>query len=301
MTTGLQLALLAGVLVGSGLAVLFWRLMPTDPDVVDVVQRYSQAGVRSRAAESRIVATGLQDRLGLWAIKRFPASLWRNTPRQQLALLQIPVPVFYGKKVLYAITGLVLAPLISYFFTIIGLPIPFLIPVGASIVLAGVMWFLPDADVRTDARHARTSFSRALGAYTDGVALERLAGAGARQAMETAAANGDSWVFTRIGEELARSRWSGQAPWDALEALSAELGLPALDDLADIMRLSGEGAQVYSNLRARSAGLRAAMLTQEKAKANAANERMSVPMSLLGVVFMVILVTPSLLRVTGTI
>jgi hypothetical protein len=40
-------------------------------------------------------------------------------------------------------------------------------------------------------------------------------------------------------------------------------------DLADIMRLSGqEGAQVYSNLRARSAGMRAAMLNAELAKAN---------------------------------
>ena len=73
-----------------------------------------------------------------------------------------------------------------------------------------------------------------------------------------------------------------------------------LDDLADIMRLSGEeGAQVYAQLRARSASMRAAMLNTEKAKANEIGERMSIPMSLLGVIFLAILVAPALLRVMG--
>ena len=64
------------------------------------------------------------------------------------------------------------------------------------------------------------------------------------------------------------------------------------------MRLSGEeGAQVYASLRARSAAMRTAMLTHEKAKANEVGERMSIPMSLLGVIFLAILVAPALLRV----
>ena len=58
--------------------------------------------------------------------------------------------------------------------------------------------------------------------------------------MEAAALVGDSWVFTRLSEELTRSRWSGQPPWDALHTLADELGLPELEDFADIMRLSGE-------------------------------------------------------------
>ena len=98
-------------------------------------------------------------------------------------------------------------------------------------------------------------------------------------------------------EELARTRWSGLPPWDALHALADELGLPELDDLADIMRLSGEeGAQVYTNLRARSAAMRTAMLNDEMAKANAVGERMSIPGCLLGVIFMALLVAPALLR-----
>ena len=63
------------------------------------------------------------------------------------------------------------------------------------------------------------------------------------------------------------------------------------------MRLSGEeGVSVYANLRARSAAMRAAMLNDEIAEANAVGERMTIPGSLLGVIFMALLVAPSLLR-----
>ena len=66
---------------------------------------------------------------------------------------------------------------------------------------------------------------------------------------------------------------------------------PELDDLADIMQQSGQdGAQIYSNLRARAAAIRSAMLSAELGKANAISERMYIPASLLGIVFMAILV-----------
>ncbi len=298
MTTGLQLAVAGGTLAALGLVLLLWRLIPAQPDLADVVRRYSQDSSRTRAASTALAPTTKRmDRIGVWAIKRLPSSWWVNTPTKELLLLRIPTSRHYGKKVLYALAGLAIPPVFGYFLILLGYPIPILIPLAGSLAMAAVMWFLPDMDVRTDARRARIEFSRALGAYTDLVALERLAGSGSRQAMELAAEVGDSWVFSRISEELARSRWRGQAPWDALQALADELGLPELEDLANIMRLSKDGSQVYSTLRARSAAMRSAMLNDELAKANAVGERMSMPMSGLGVVFMLILVTPALLRV----
>ena len=82
--------------------------------------------------------------------------------------------------------------------------------------------------------------------------------------------------------------------------LSNELALPELGDLADIVRLGGEeGAQIYNQLRAKSGSLRAAMLNAELARANEASEKLSIPMSILGMVFLAILITPALLRVVG--
>lgn len=298
--TTAQLVIASGALVGLGVALLIWRLVPAEPDLRDALDRLSPNHSRRTPATASPAAVDTTERLGLWGIKTLPAGMWARTPTRELAILRKPLSRFYGEKILYALLGLVIPPLLTVLFNTFDAGLPLFVPVFASIALAAVMFLLPDYNARDDARRARAEFSRALGAYIDLVALERHNGAGPRQAMEAAATIGDSWVFTRLSEELARTRWSGLTPWEALRSLADELGLPELDDLADIMRLSGEeGAQVYASLRARSAAMRTAMLNTEKARANEVAERMTIPMSLLGVIFLAILVTPALLRVMG--
>jgi hypothetical protein len=296
MTTGLQLALVAGALIGLGVVLLVIRLMPAEPDLAEALSRLTPARGRAHALNP-VAATSGKERVGVWAMKALPPAVWVRTPTRELALLRIPLARFYGDKLTFAFLGLVIPPLMAWFFDLIGLGFPVAVPALASVGLAATMFFLPNYNAIDDARKARLEFTRALGAYIDLVALERNSGSGVRQAMESAAEVGDSWVFTRLSEELTRSRWSGLPPWDALHTLADELGLPELDDFADIMRLSGEeGAAVYATLRARSAAMRTAMLNDEIAEANAVGERMTIPGSLLGVIFMALLVAPSLLR-----
>lgn len=295
MTTGLQMALAAGALISVGLVLIAVRLTPAQPDLAEALARLTPTW-RPQGSSVVSVPHG-KERLGVWAMKALPSGLWVRTPVRELAVLRIPLARFYGEKLTFAALGLVIAPLLAFFFDLIGLGFPVGIPAVASVGLAAVMFFVPNYNAIDDAKKARLEFSRALGAYIELVALERNNGSGVRQAMEAAAEVGDSWVFRRLSEELTRSRWSGQPPWDALHALAEELALPELDDFADIMRLSGEeGASVYANLRARSAAMRTAMLNDEIAEANAVGERMTIPGSLLGVIFMALLVAPSLLR-----
>lgn len=299
MTTGLQLALAAGALIALGVVLLVVRLMPAEPDLAEALGRLTPTRGRADALGPTTLSGG-KERLGVWAMKALPPAMWVRTPNRELALLRIPLARFYGDKLTFAFLGLLIPPLLAWFFGLIGLGFGVAIPALASLGLAVVMFFLPNYNAVDDARKARLEFTRALGAYIDLVALERHNGSGVRQAMESAAEVGDSWVFTRLSEELTRSRWSGLPPWDALHTLAEELGLPELDDFADIMRLSGEeGASVYANLRARSAAMRTAMLNDEIAEANAVGERMTIPGSLLGVIFMALLVAPSLLRMFG--
>ena len=296
--TGLQLALFGGVSLGAGVALLVRGLLPARPDLGDVLSRLSPGKAGQTAPSPDTGDASAADRLGRWAVRTLPGQVWGKPLDQELALLRIPLTRFYGEKILFALLGTAAAPLLSLLLVVLGWRLPVLLPVGSTVVLTVCLFFLPDANVRDDAKRARTEFARALGAYTDLVALERNSGSGPRQAMEVAAAVGDSWVFRRLREELAYSSWSGEQPWEALRRLSSELGVTELADLADIMRLSGEeGAQVYGQLRARSAAMRTAMLNDEVALSNAVGERMSIPMSLLGVVFLVILVTPALMRV----
>lgn len=300
MSTGLQLALAGGALVGLGVALLMWRLVPAQVDLADALDRLSPEHARRQRADISEPAADSRERLGQWAMKTFPPAAWTRVPRRELAILRIPLSRFYGEKVLFGLVGLVTPSLLTLFFTVIGLHLPLVIPVAATLGFSVFMFFLPDYNARDDAKKARLEFSRALGAYIDMVALERNSGSGPRQAMEVAASVGDSWVFRRLSEELTRSRWSGEAPWDAIRALGRQLGVADLEELADIMRLSGEeSAQIYTQLRARSASMRAAMLNAELAHANAVGERMFIPMSLLGVIFMALLIAPALLRVLG--
>jgi Flp pilus assembly protein TadB len=175
------------------------------------------------------------------------------------------------------------------------------VPVLATLALAATLWFIPTYNVITDARDARVEFARSLGAFVDLVALEMASGSGPRQSMESAAAVGDSWVFARMREELARTRWSGVTPWDALRHLGNEIDMPDLHELADIMRLSGEdGGRVYPQLRARATSMRSAILFAQRTRANEVSERMTLPMTLLGLIFLLILITPQMLRMVGS-
>ncbi|WP_245988373.1 hypothetical protein [Flexivirga caeni] len=300
ITTGLQLALLGGALIALGVVCLIWRFIPAEPDLADALNRLSPVHGRRTANPPLAEPADRTERLGRWAMKTFPPAAWVRTPTKELAILRIPVARFYGEKLMFAAVGLIIPPFFTFLLGVFGLHLPIVLPVIATLALAAVMFFIPDLNARDDAKKSRAEFSRALGAYIDLVALERNSSSGSRQAMEVAAAVGDSWVFKRLSEELALSRWNGVAPWDALKALADELGLPELEDLASILRLSGEeDAQIYNQLRARSASLRAAMLNTELANANEIGERMSIPMSLLGVIFMALLVAPALLRVMG--
>ncbi len=293
------LSVLAGMLVMAGVATFWWWTSPVEPDLVTVLDRLAprRTPPPSPGATSS-ASTG--ERVGRWAIHRLPLT-WIQVPTKDLAVLRKTAASFYGDKLTFAAVALVAVPLLAWLFSL-SFPMTPAIPVAATLAAAVVAWFVPDLDVRRDAAKARKEIARALTAYTDLVALERRGGgSGSRQAMELAAGIGDSWPFRRISETLARSRFSGQQPWDALHDLASQLAVPDLDDLADIMRLCGEeGAQVYDTLRAKAEASRNALLAADQADANATGERMFIPASLPAVVTVTILLVPAILRLIAT-
>lgn len=295
--TGLQLAILFGVLVGVGVAGAVYALVPAQPDLADVLHRLSPGSRRVAAPVSDATAPGMEERLGIWAQRSLPARLLGAVPARDLAVLRRTPAQFYGRKVAYGLVGLALPTLLTGFFTLIGISIPVVVPVGGTVLLGALMFLAPSRDVAQEAKRARAECARALSAFIELCALERNSGAGAAVALAAAADVGDSWVFGRIREELARARYEGKPPWDALTELSDTLGLPELADVSHIMRLAGdENTEVYRSLRARSATVRSALLSEELAEANLVEERMYIPASFLGLVFLALLMAPSLLR-----
>lgn len=297
-----ELAVMAGAIAGLGLTLIVRELMPSQPHLRSALDRLQDTnGEADRRLAVDVGSTSLfQDRLGIALEERFPSLVLHRLPRRELDLLRIPTYRYLGEKALWALFGLLFPALLTLTAGLFGFSLPFTIPAFLSLVFAIVLWFLPDVETRQKAATAREEFTRALGAYIDLVALERAGGAGSTQALENAAEVGDSWVFQRLREEMARARWSGTPPWDGLHTLAEQLGLTELDDLADIMRLSGEeGATVYESLRARANGLRNATLSAEHARANADSERMVMPVAMLGVIFLALLATPTVMRMLG--
>jgi hypothetical protein len=296
--TSLQLLILAGMLVMAGVGTFIWWASPAEPDPVDALNRLSPRHTITPPVQTTAQTSG--ERAGLWAVRRLPIG-WMRIPAADLAVLRKTPASLLGDKLAFVGLAALAVPLLSWMASW-TIPLPVTVPVIATLATMVAGWFVPDLNTRQDAAQARVEFRRALGAYTDLVALERHGGgSGSRHAMELAAEVGDSWPFRRIAEELARSRFSGQQPWDALRHLADELAIPDLNDLADIMRLCGEeGAQVYDTLRARADAGRNAILAADLGHANEVGERMTIPASLTAVIFLSILILPALARLFTT-
>jgi Flp pilus assembly protein TadB len=301
---GLTLAVLAGATCGLGLTVIVRELLPAEPQVAAALDRLAPTRVAATHAVEREPAgetastSSLEERVGRLAQRYLTGRPLVRIPTVELALLRMPIARYLGQKVLLGLIGLLFPALFAVMVLAAGSSLPVAVPTLGALALGALMFLLPDLEVRRKAGAAREEFARATSAYLDLTALERAAGAGATQALEQAATVGDSWVFVRLREQLIRARLSGIAPWDGLHELATELALPELSDLADIMRLSGEeGAAVADTLRARSRGLRTALLTKEQTRANEDSERMVIPVALLGLIFLVILGAPAIVRI----
>ena len=305
MTT-IQLALIAGAITALGLAIIVYRLIPADPELSTFLTNLSPTqSTTSSLQQVDPTGTGVTDRIGLWIMRTLPTG-WLAPSRADLAMLRKPLHSFYGEKVTFGLVGLVLPLALSAIVAIIGgltgFSLPLYIPIGASLLTAIGFSFIPDYNVRTDAADARKAFRQALAVYIDLVSMQRRGNAQPRQAMESAATIADSWVLQRLKEVLIRSRVTGDFPWDALTDLGNEIALSELVEIADIMRLAGDDqVAIYNQLRSKASAMRDALRAEDLADANAAGVRLWMPTVILGLIFIVILGVPVLIRLLTTL
>ncbi|MDF3141065.1 MULTISPECIES: type II secretion system F family protein [unclassified Streptomyces] len=280
-----------GGLAGAGVALLVRELVPSAPKLGPTLRRLDPPATRpgDRARRSH-PSTAWAAR---WA-ERMPGGL----PRTDLDLLNQTPEQFLVNKVALALLGLLAPVVLVVGWTLMGLSVPLLIPAGVGVLLAALLWFVPDWGVASEAAKARTEFAYAAAAWLDLVATRMASNVAADQALEDAARIGRGWAFVRIQEALLRARTEKSSPWQALDDLGTQLNLTVLNDVADIMRLSSDdGASVYDTLRNRAKGLTNELLTAEAARANADSEKLHVPAALLAVIVMIAVAFPAVLNV----
>ncbi|WP_454295890.1 hypothetical protein [Salana multivorans] len=285
--------ILAGGLVGAGAFLLLRPLLGRVPALGPALARLN--GLTPSTAVAPVVGEGLTGRAGAWAQRQLgdrAVTLVTARPAD-LALLERPRHMLLGEKVTCAVIGLLTGPLLALVATLLGLGLGAGLPVAACLLLAALGWFLPDQQIRTAATTARREYAAALGAYLDLVAIARVSGDAANEAMVRTAGLTPHPAFARIAGRLQHATWAGQAPWDALTRLRHEIDVPEIGDIADIMRITDAGGQVVTSLRERARALREGQLAAEHAHASSGSERLTIAMSLTGALFLLMLLYPS--------
>lgn len=289
MTTVIALA--PGMLIALGVCVLVLAFRPQHARLDDALAALSDATIRPDEPAGPVDE---DERVGSWWLRTRRVVVTPDLEKR-LRLKGISVARHYNDKVVYAIGGFVLPIIASILFVWFGLGDP-LWPLLTSVIGAGVGFFLPDLRLRGQAPELNADATESLLTYFDLVTLERLANQSATQSLHAAARLSDNTLFATIRNTLDRARLEQRMPYADLKQVGRDLDLPALVDLADVMRLDESGAALSGALRARVRELRDAHLTAAKVAATTVSERMTVFMVIPSMVFALIFLTPPLLR-----
>ncbi|MFJ9544061.1 type II secretion system F family protein [Streptomyces sp. NPDC101225] len=283
---------LSGGAIGAGAALLIRELLKAQPALGPALARTAPAAWALPAPQ-----LDREEVWGRWLLARLGHLPGVRVPAVDLALLGQGSGQFMLKKTALAALGLLCPVIATIPWIIAGVGLPFYVPAGAGLLVAGLLFVTPDLAIRDQARRAREEFAHALSAYLDLVALKRAADAGPAEALEKAAQVGEGWPFLYLQGALRRARLEKIPPYQALTDLAHAYELPVLTDVADIMRGSAtDGAAVYQALRARTAALNTELLAAQAAEANTASEKMTAPGALLAVLVMLLMAFPAVIR-----
>ena len=287
------LVVLAGAGLGCGLLLIIASLRSPRPTVGEALQRMAHpvivASPGGRSAST--VATSLARAIGL-------DHLVTNSVRRDLRALNRDADEHIARCLICALILGLVPPLAATVMALGGFAVPFTVPIGAALLFAAAGLALPAVGLHEEAEKRRADFKHALGAYLNLVGINVAAGRGVEGALEKAAATGQGPAFVAIRRALMRAQVTGQTPWTALDALGADIGIDELRELAATVSLAGGvGAKVRESLAAKAATLRKRGLTEVQASANAASERMAMPVVLLVVGLIVFIGYPAISRI----
>ncbi|MDO5675928.1 MAG: hypothetical protein Q4G35_00295 [Propionibacteriaceae bacterium] len=220
--------------------------------------------------------------------------------QQKLLLMQgRSVGDFFVEKMVWTLAGFFVPALWALMQFIQGRTVG-LTPLAAALVGAVGGFFIADVRLRSGAEEQQRAAVDGIHTFFDLVVLERLANASAAQATANAAAISAAPLFQRITAGLERARMEQVQPWPELRSIAEEWGVPELSDFADVMQLEEQGAGLADVLRARVRELRDAHLSQQKQRAQAASESMTMWMTIPALLLGLALLAPALLQLAGS-
>lgn len=293
-------ALVVGAALGLGLWLLVAALAPARTPLPVASARLQREG-RLVDIEAE-PAGGVAARLGRTLLPVIGDSRFvRGDTRANLAIVGRPLELHVGRKCLFGLLGAVYVPVIALVLQAGGVALPFVLPLWLAVLTALLGYLLPDLLLASEAEERRRDFRHALGAFVDVMVMLLAANEGIEGALYLAADAGGGWAFGEIRHALREAQLQGDTPWRGLARLGRDLQVDELTELAATAALAGsEGASVRRSLVSKAASIRTHATAEEEAEAQAASARMTLPMLVMLVGFILFVGYPAVtLVVTG--
>ncbi|MFC0531350.1 type II secretion system F family protein [Phytohabitans kaempferiae] len=276
-----------GACLGAAIALLVAAVTParlTAAQALDLLSRPPQQPVDGRGRFHHTIAHPLL-RLGL------P----RRQVRHDLAVLDRDIAAFLARQASLAGLGLLAPSATVAALNLMGAGISWTTPAWMGLLLASGGYLVAEASVHADAEQRRRLLRHTIAALLDLIPPALAAGAGIGQALTDTTAIASGWASDRIRHTLHTARLTHQPPAHALRDLGERTGVVELEQLAGTLQLAGEeGARIRAALIERGEALAQRLAAETEAQAEAATERMSVPLMALTAVFLLALIYPAL-------
>ena len=276
-----------GAGLGAAIALLVAALAParlTLAQSLDAVRRPPRLPLPRRERARHAMAAPLRQ-LGL------P----RPRTRQDLAVLERDPTAFLAGQLGLAGLGLLAPAATVAALNVMGAGIGWSTPLWLGLILAVGGYLLAQMSVHEDAEQRRRLIRHTLAALLDIVPPALAAGAGIEQALTGASRIASGWAARRIRHAIASARLTRQPISQALRDLGQDTGVIELEQLAGTLQLAaGEGTRIREALTARGEALSQRLAAEMEAQAEAATERMSIPLMALTSVFLLFLVYPAM-------
>lgn len=288
-----------GAGIGLGVLLLFRALAPRPAPLDTVLAGLGQPGRAITADEAMDRPdTDQAGRLARRAIEAVGVNVTRH--RHDLELVSRSPERHALDKVLGGIAGFLVPNLVSVALTTMGIgpPLGFIVVLSFGTAVLGFV--MPDLLLHDEAEKKRRAFRHALSSYLDLVNVLLAGGAGIETALHAAADAGDGWGYQTIRNALRRARLTGQSPWDTFADLANDLGISELAELAANVSLAGShGARIRASLAAKADTLRGHQVAETESGAEAATERMTVPVAVLLLGFLLFIAYPAISQITS--
>jgi tight adherence protein C len=286
-------AAFAGALCGLGVWVVASGLRPRPEPLTVALARFE---ARPRSSLPAGGEMSWDNRLGAVALRHVPP-LGRviERARSDLRVAGRRAEDYAGETAVYVLFGFLLGPWLGTVVWIGGADFPVSLAGGLSLVAVGVGAVLPWITLRDRARARRASFLHALIAYCHVTAMTLAAGRGVEQALTTAASAGEGWAFTELRAALHAGHARGDAPWESLRRLGAELEIPDLSQLASTIAMAGEdGAAVRETIATKARTISNRISADAEQATQRATTQMGLPAVAIAGGFLVFLMYPAL-------